>query len=159
MKGTTETPEVSLVLSCYDRPDLLPMSLGSIYASENIKSDQQFRDFIAQRNAAAKIRWKVDSAPTGRYRSFDRRGWPSAEYANGDIAAMIQCPDEYIPSNVKEGKHAPLTVLVADWNRNAEERKAKGAFGWRKLKGTFATLKEAQAATAKIIDEHPELHP
>src|SRR5208282_5401322 len=63
------------------------------------------------------------------------------------------------PANVKEGKHAPLNVQVADWNRNEEERKAKGAFGWRKLKGTFATLKEAQAAANKIIDEHPELHP
>ena len=39
MKGTTETPEVSLVLSCYDRPDLLPMSLGSIYA-------QSMTDFV-----------------------------------------------------------------------------------------------------------------
>src|SRR5208282_1286331 len=99
----------------------------------------------ANKSAGAKIRWKVDSAPTGRYRSFSKRGWPSADYANGDIAAHILCEDEYIPSNIKEGKHAPLTVHVADWNIPPEERGKRGAFVWRKIKGTFATLKEAQA--------------
>jgi len=48
-------------------------------------------------------------------------------------------------------------VRVADWNLSEEERKKWGTFVWRKLKGEFATLKEAQAAAAKIIDEHPEL--
>jgi len=72
---------------------------------------------------------------------------------------MISCTDEYRPADVREGKHAPLTVRVADWNLSEEERKKWGTFVWRKLKGEFATLKEAQAAAAKIIDEHPELHP
>ena len=33
-----------------------------------------------------KVKWKVASAPTGRYRSFERRGWPGADY-EGDIPA------------------------------------------------------------------------
>jgi len=114
----------------------------------------------ANKSAGTKIKWHVDSEPTGRYRSFERRGWPSADYANGDVAARIECPDEYHPRDVREGKHAPLTVFVSAWRpEGSEERKQKGAFGWRKLTQQFATLKEAQAATAKIIDEHPELHP
>jgi hypothetical protein len=108
---------------------------------------------------AAKIRWKVDPAPVGQYRSFERRRWPSAEYANGDVAMRIECEDDYVPSLAKGGKHAPLIVYAADWNVKPEERGKKGAFVWRKLKSAFPTLADARAAAAKVIDEHPELHP
>jgi hypothetical protein len=107
---------------------------------------------------AAKLKWKVDSPPVGAYRSFSRRGWPTAEYADGKAAVQLQCEDEYVPRDVKEGKHAPIAVYVADWNIKPEERDKRGAFVWRKLKSTFPTLKEAQAAAAKVVDEHPELH-
>ena len=108
---------------------------------------------------AAKIRWKVEAAPTGQYRSFERRGWPGASYANGDAAVMIRCEDDYVPSLVREGKHAPLSVYVSHWSVTPEEKAKRGGFVWRKLKSTYPTLKEAQAAAAKVIDEHPELHP
>jgi len=108
---------------------------------------------------AAKIRWKVEAAPTGQYRSFERRGWPGASYASGDAAVMIRCEDDYVPSLVREGKHAPLSVYVSHWSVTPEEKAKRGGFVWRKLKSTYPTLKEAQAAAAKVIDEHPELHP
>jgi len=109
--------------------------------------------------AAVNLKWRVDAAPTGRYRSFDKRGWPSAGYSNGDIAVTLHCEDEYIPSQVKLGQHGPITVWVADWGILPEEKAKRGAFVWRKAKSTFPTLKEAQAAAAKIIGQHPELHP
>ena len=31
-----------------------------------------------------KLIWKVAEAPTGRFRSFDKRGWPSATYETKD---------------------------------------------------------------------------
>jgi hypothetical protein len=111
------------------------------------------------KTAAAKIKWRVDPPATGPYSSFERRQWPSADYANGDIAAQIRCKDEYVPRQVKTGEHAPLTVLVADWNIAPEDRAKKGAFVWRKMKGEFKTLKEAQAAFAKVVEHHPEIHP
>lgn len=61
-----------------------------------------------------KVIWKVAEAPTGMYRSFERRGWPVAHYADGSVAACISCEDDYCPRDVREGKHAPLTVRVAD---------------------------------------------
>ncbi len=109
-------------------------------------------------HVGAGLKWRVDPEAVGRYRSFERRGWPTAEYPNGDIAACIECADEYVPAFVREGKHAPLTVFVAAWRTDPEERKQKGAFGWRKLTKQFATLKEAQTATAQCLSEHPELH-
>lgn len=33
---------------------------------------------------SAAIYWKVDPAPTGRYRSFQRRNWPTAYYKGSD---------------------------------------------------------------------------
>ncbi|MFI5260776.1 MAG: hypothetical protein ACHQU0_03210 [Candidatus Paceibacteria bacterium] len=106
------------------------------------------------------LKWRVSSEPTGRYRSFGRRAWPSAEYPNGDAAAYVTSTDEYVPSQVREGKHAPLTVCVSQWwPEGSEERKKRGGFSWRKLTKQFATLKEAQAAAQQVINEHPELHP
>jgi hypothetical protein len=56
-----------------------------------------------------KLKWYVQSAPTGRYRSFARRGFPSASYANlpQECAAVsLHCEDDYIPSDVKIGNHS-----------------------------------------------------
>jgi transcription elongation factor Elf1 len=112
----------------------------------------------ANKSAAAKIKWRVDPPPTGQWSSFSQRAWPSADYVNGDPAASIHCSEEYRPANVKSGQHPPLKVWVADWNIPPEERGKKGRWVWRAMKGEFATLKEAQAAAAKLIDAHPELH-
>ena len=34
--------------------------------------------------ADVKLHWQVAPSPTGRYRSFDKRGWPTAYYGKGD---------------------------------------------------------------------------
>jgi hypothetical protein len=101
-----------------------------------------------------KLKWKVAEAPTGRYRSFEKRGWPSAYYVdNGNNAAVaIYCEDEYRPENVKIGKHAVLEVRIADWS-------VEHAFKWRTLKQRFATLQEAKETVTKFLEANPKYWP
>ena len=96
-----------------------------------------------------KIKWHVAAIPTGRYRSFERRGWPSAEYADGRIAAWITCADDYYPPDVRAGTHAPLILRVADHSIQP--------FKWRKMIVTFRTLAEAKVGFEKLLAQHPEL--
>lgn len=102
-----------------------------------------------------KINWQVASPPTGRYRSFFRRGWPTGSINHYPIA-HIKCEDEYIPSKVANASHKPLKVQVAIKSSEAEREK-KGAFTWKTLKAEFKTLKAAKEAAEKFYNEHPEL--
>lgn len=102
-----------------------------------------------------KLKWTVDPAPTGPYRSFQGRSWPRGE-ANGEAAARILCEDDYRPANARSGEHKPLRVAVAQWNLTAEERVGQGAFRWRTLKATAATLPEAKALAERFFEAHPE---
>jgi hypothetical protein len=97
--------------------------------------------------------WKVAPAPTGRYRSFTHRGWPSAVYAGeGDrIAASIACTDRYYPQDAKNGTHAPLTLRVADYSVTPWQ--------WRKVKAEFKTLQDAKDAFERVLKNNPELAP
>lgn len=95
-----------------------------------------------------KYKWKVQPAPTGRYRSFEKRGWPTADYENGRVAASIECEDDYRPQNAKEGKHSLLTVRIADHSTKP--------FTWKKITKRFATLQEAKDAVDEIFKKYPE---
>jgi|SRR5208337_1163578 len=95
------------------------------------------------------VKWTVDAAPTGPYRSFQKRCWPTAKYTNDRVAAAIYCPDDYTPRDAREGKHAPLTVRVADWRVTP--------WKWRQLKGTFTTLALAKAALENLLTTVPAL--
>ena len=96
-----------------------------------------------------KLKWIVAPAPTGRYRYFERRSWPHAEYADGSIAGSIYCADDYRPANVKTGNHSELTVRVADYSVTP--------WKWREVQKTYATLAEAKAALVRVLDKHPEI--
>lgn len=100
-----------------------------------------------------KIKWKVQSPPTGRWRSFEKRGWPGASYQNEDEtpAAMITCEDEYRPRDVKTGNHAPLNVFIADHREQA--------WKWRKLKKQAVDLGEAKRLVDQALNQHPEFQP
>lgn len=98
-----------------------------------------------------KIKWRSQPAPTGRYRSFEKRGWPHAEYENGKIAASIECEDEYIASNVKTGSHGLLTVRVADYSVTPWQ--------WRKVKVKFETVEQAKAAVSSCLHQFSEFKP
>lgn len=111
-----------------------------------------------------KLFWKVDSPPTGAYRSFQTRAWPHAYYGkDGKVAAYISCADEYRPSDVKAGTHKTLKVFVADHSirRGLPPEKAAElpGFTWRKLSHEYTTLAEAKEAAARCLDYHNEFQP
>jgi hypothetical protein len=96
----------------------------------------------------AKIKWEVSPAPTGQYRSFHRRGWPVGQTEDG-VTFLIGCDDDYVPRNVKSGKHAPLKLKFRDDNvRGSTVRVFKRKFA------TLAELKDfaSNIDTGKIKD-------
>ena len=107
-------------------------------------------------SAKLKLIWKVDEKSTGKFRSFERRAWPSAEYANGNYAVAILCDNEYVPADVRDGKHGPLTLRIADYSRPSN---VQSGCGWTPVKSAkqFATLKEAKAAAVEILLACPQL--
>ena len=116
-----------------------------------------------------KLIWRVDPAPTGRYRSFQKRGWPSAHYDDKDErpAAMIQCEDDYDPQDVRAGTHKELTVYVADYRpfvgdimiHEGNPKDRDGRFKWRKAKERAKTLDDAKRIAQSIIDNNPLITP
>lgn len=98
-----------------------------------------------------KLKWTVGEAPTGTFRSFHKRMWPSAcEKHTGKMAVQLYCVDSYEPRNVREGKHGPIQIQVAD------HRNKTAGWEWRRLKERPATLAEAKALAQKFFDLHPE---
>lgn len=104
--------------------------------------------------AKAKIKWVVSEASTGRYRSFERRSWPSAHYNDEQEipCASIHCEDEYRPAQAKSGEHNPLEIRIADHS-------ASPSWTWRKLKARAATLDEAKALVKNFLEQHQEMMP
>lgn len=98
-----------------------------------------------------KIKWKVQPAPTGRYRSFKQRGWPIADYENGKYCASISCDDSYDPRDVKAGTHGELTLSIADHSQTPWKR--------RTASKRFKTLQEAKDALPELLKNHPHFVP
>jgi hypothetical protein len=104
---------------------------------------------------ALKLVWRVEPRPTGRDASFQTRGWPSAELEDGTAAVSLHCADEYVPADVRAGRHGPITIKVAD--RRPETIAEKGAWIWRTLKRKAATLDEAKAIVAEFMTANPHV--
>lgn len=96
----------------------------------------------------SKIKWRLGEKPTGRYRSFFKRGWPSGEYSDGSPAASIDHVDGigYEPY-IKESES--LVIRVANYHPNG--------FDWVKLKARPSGLTAAKAVAQKFINEHHEI--
>lgn len=94
-----------------------------------------------------KLKWTVGEAPTGLYRSFFKRSWPTAQI-DGRMAISLSCDDDYIPANVKTGKHAEIAIRVADYREGR-------SFTWRTLKARAATLAEAKEISQRFVDNNP----
>lgn len=104
-----------------------------------------------------KLKWTVAEAPSGRYRSFEKRAWPRAEYKHTDfVAAYIECEDPYRPADVKTGSHRELKVNIAQYSRHEDGRQL---FVWRSLKARFATLDDAKAAAEKFLETNLSFRP
>jgi hypothetical protein len=101
----------------------------------------------------SKVVWRVAEAPTGMYRSFEHRAWPSGTYTGTDEPAVhLMCADDYVPRHIKTGQHAELTVRVADHS-------AKPRWQWRTLKRRCKTLQEAKELVETFLAQSPHYAP
>lgn len=98
-----------------------------------------------------KLKWKVAEAPTGRYRSFQKRSWPWAENSEEEVLFQLLCEDSYVPKLVKSGQHGEITVRVG------VRKGATRGFNWHRLKARFARIEDAKAAAQKFYDDRPDL--
>lgn len=95
-----------------------------------------------------KLKWFVESAPTGKFRSFQKRGWPYALNVESDkVAVMLYCDDDYFPPKVKTGDHGPITIHV--------RRLVDGKLKTYVLRQKATTLPEAKAIAAKFFSNNP----
>lgn len=98
-----------------------------------------------------KLKWKVDPVPTGRYRSFVKRGWPSAYYPDGNNAVFLYAEEPYAPCFARAELRFPITIRVA-FHHPEEEWPEKGAFTWRTLKVRAYSLEEAKTLAQTFIE-------
>lgn len=99
-----------------------------------------------------KLKWKVQPKPTGRYASFQYRGWPELYSPGGSILARIHCSHvAYSHRVAKQADHDPLTVYVYHCQNRPN------LSDW--LGSRFATLSEAKAAAEAFFAEHPDYLP
>ncbi len=105
-----------------------------------------------------KLKWKMAEPPSGRFKSFHKRGWPTATKHGTDIPMVsIECEDSYTPDRAKTGEHAELIVRIADWTKPTDPTQAR--WRWRTLKARFTSLEDAKAAAKKFLDITPEFWP
>lgn len=94
-----------------------------------------------------KLKWRVGEKATGRYRSFHKRSWPTAEYANSRMAARIGQVDGngYEP---RLAEQLTLMVYVADY--------VDTTFHWRRLIARPVGVRAAKAVAQEFIDNNFE---
>lgn len=98
-----------------------------------------------------KIKWRISEKPTGPYRSFQKRHWPSAYYSNKIPCASLDCSTQYSATSVKIGCHSEITVRVADHSQKPWQL--------RTLKARAKTLAEAKQMVADFIKKYPHYIP
>ena len=90
-----------------------------------------------------KLIWKVGEKPTGAYRSFQKRGWPTAYWPDGEMTGFIFSDKSYTPKLAREGQNLNLEVWV---------KFPKGPN--RRLKARASTLKEAKELLEAFIERN-----
>lgn len=60
-----------------------------------------------------KIKWKVQSAPTGRFSSFQNRRWPTGEI-DGNAAVYMSCDLSYSLQRAQDTGDKDIIVRIAD---------------------------------------------
>lgn len=98
-----------------------------------------------------KIRWKVAEKPTGRYKSFQDRGWPTCEDDKGNPIAMIRHINKasYTPHLAEHNDKPDLQLMIA--YRADQET----SFTWKGLTGRFRTVKQCKQALTEFIKKYP----
>lgn len=107
-----------------------------------------------------KLIWKIEPKPTGRFSSFQARGWPGAtdEHDNSQATIFRESSEgstgvlalQYTAAKAKEG-NLNLRVRVRI-DSAPEDVQRLGKWRWGTLKGAFSTLNEAKAAAAAYFE-------
>ncbi|AVO23000.1 hypothetical protein HWB57_gp172 [Erwinia phage vB_EamM-Bue1] len=91
-------------------------------------------------------KWRVEPEATGRYRSFSQRGFPSAEYPNGNTCASIRCKDSYHPATHKDATNLDLEVWLAVYRQDTD------GWDWRRMKTRAASIAEAKKMVSDYLN-------
>lgn len=106
----------------------------------------------------AKLYWKVSPQPTGRFRSFEKRGFPYAYYKNGEMAARIDANVSYDPSIHRTANDLQISVFVAEWY--VREVDSYLTFRWRKAKSVVTSISAAKELVNTLLKSNPNfVHP
>jgi hypothetical protein len=111
-----------------------------------------------------KLTWKVADAPTGRYRSFEHRSWPTAWYGKPEAegsrpAAWLRCEDDYTPGRARgEHPHGPIKISIPH-HQHPDCKKRGSPWVVFNLTNTASTLVEAKERVQAFLDAHPDWHP
>lgn len=104
-----------------------------------------------------KLSW-VPAAPkpTGLARIGAKRGWSTAYFPSGNVAAKLYCDDEYNGHSIK-GTNARIKIHLAEYHRDPEKIKQFGAFTWVELVTSrwIHNLKDAKAAVVEAYTREP----
>lgn len=98
-----------------------------------------------------KLKWLVCPEPTGRFRSFETRGFPTADYPEGQTAARIVCSESYMPSVHKDATNLHLELHVACYEN--------GTFKWRRLNKRACSIAEAKQIISHFINKNRKFAP
>ena len=114
------------------------------------------RALDAVMNDAVSLHWRISAAPTGKYRSFQTRAWPSADYANGSPAITLYSDSKEEKENLES---ATIMICAADWSMGRLDKAKYGSFVWRTLTKRATGLKQAKEIAAQFLAAHPEYAP
>lgn len=103
-----------------------------------------------------KIKWVVGDKPTGPYRSFFYRGWPTG-WVGDHLVFAILCEDSYVPANARTGKHQPLKLRQYRRSVTPEEIAKHGSRYAVVYKATFSTLELVRLFAAKRLESDERL--
>lgn len=103
-----------------------------------------------------KVLWRVQQAPTGKYRTFESRGWPWAHYKNGRPAIALYCSGyAYSPRAIKAGTKYLFRLMVANHKPGDGS-----AFRWVEFSGKYPmTLEEVKKIAEELLATHQEFWP
>ena len=96
------------------------------------------------------FKWVVDPAPTGQWRAFEERKWPTLVASRGEyyVAGRIQSVMEYSPGNARR-RDLSLKVIFHNWTDPCAMKPMVSRL-------RFSTLAEAKAYLEKLVETYPE---
>lgn len=95
----------------------------------------------------ARLVWRVEPQPAGRYRTFAKRGFPSATYdtSEGDCAANLSADESYDPRTCET---VEVTIRIADYRGHTR------GFTWRILKQRATGVTAAKMLVQRWLNDN-----